>query len=430
MKILFFSHYFPPEVNAPANRTHEHCREWVKAGHEVHVITCVPSHPLGMPFKGYRMKWYQRETIDGIEIHRVRTYLAANCGVMNRTLNYLSFITPAVWRATRLGTFDIIIGTSPQFFCAVAAAVAAWAKRTPWVFEVRDLWPDSIRAVGAARRYMPLRLLERLELRLYRAARTVVCASQSFVENLESRGIDPQKLHFVPNGVDPTVWISGSRADGRAALGVAAEDILVSYIGTVGMAHDIGTTLDAAAVLQTTRPDIRFAIVGDGAELPALQRRAEALALTNVVFTGLVPRDRIPHYLAATDVSLITLRRSDTFKMVLPSKMFEAMAAAKPIVLAVEGEAKRTLERAGAGRAVAPGDSLALCAAILAFADDAELRRRMGAAGTGFVAREFSRAAWAHQYLDTLEHSRAETPVASSKPPQAAEPVAVSAGDA
>ena len=152
MRILFFSHYFPPEVNAPANRTFEHCRVWAAQGHDVHVVTCVPSHPEGKPFPGYRRGWYQRETMDGIQVHRVWTHLAPNRGVFRRTLNYLSFIPTAVFRAWRLGPVDALIATSPQFFCAVAGRLAAGLRKTPWVFEVRDLWPESIQAVGAVRR--------------------------------------------------------------------------------------------------------------------------------------------------------------------------------------------------------------------------------------------------------------------------------------
>jgi glycosyltransferase involved in cell wall biosynthesis len=406
MRILFLSHYFPPEVNAPANRTHEHGLEWARAGHEVHVITCVPSHPLGAPFAGYRAGWYTREEIDGITVHRVWTHLAANRGVFRRTLNFLSFVPSAVWRAVRLGHFDVIVGTSPQFFCAVATWIAATLKSTPWVFELRDLWPESIAAVGAARPYMPLRLLERIELRMYRSARAVVCVSEAFMRNLERRGIDPATLQFIPNGVNRDTWTTASRAAGRQRLGLGPRDLLVSYIGTVGMAHDIGTVLETAARLRCSRPDVRFAIVGDGAELPALRARADAAGLTNVTFSGLVPRELVAEYLAASDMSLVTLRRSDVFKTVLPSKMFEAMAAARPILLAVEGEAKLTLERAAAGIAVPPGDSEALAGAIVELASDPVRRAAMGAAGAQFVEREFSRSVWARRYLQVLDACR------------------------
>ena len=406
MRILFFSHYFPPEVNAPASRTYEHCREWVAAGHEVHVITCVPSHPVGVPFRGYRPGWYQQERHDGIVVHRVWTLLAPNKGVVKRTLNYLSFMPPAVWRSLRLGRFDVLVGTSPQFFCAVATWIAASLGRTPWVFELRDLWPESIHAVGAARAYMPLKMLERLELLMYAQARSVVCVSEAFVRNLVSRGVPTSKISFVPNGVDTAVWTAGVRAKGRAKLDAGESDIIVSYIGTVGMAHDIGTVLDAARLLGRERPRLRFVIIGDGAEREALAARARAEGLDNVTFTGLVPRAEIPDYLAASDVSLVTLKPSDLFKTVLPSKMFESMAAARAIVLAVDGEARQVLERAGAGLAVAPGNAAALADAVRRLAGDPELRQRLGAAGASFVERDFSRHTWAHRYLDVLDRTR------------------------
>jgi glycosyltransferase involved in cell wall biosynthesis len=410
MRILFLSHYFPPEVNAPATRTHEHCREWARAGHEVHVITCVPSHPAGVAFPGYRSGWYRRDEIDGIIVHRIWTCLAANAGIFRRTLNFLSFVPTAVWRALRLGSFDVIIGTSPQFFCAVAAWLSALATRTPWIFELRDLWPESIAAVGAARWYMPIALLARLELRMYRHARAVVCVSRSFISHLQDRGVDRSKLSFVPNGINPEFWRGGDRDAGRRELGVGAHDVLVTYVGTVGMAHDLGTVLAAAKRLKDSRRDIRLAIVGDGAELGRLRQHADDEGLTNVTFTGLVARERIPDYLAASEISLVTLKRSDVFKTVLPSKMFESMAASRPMLLAVDGEAKETLARAGGGISIAPGDADALVQGIVTLANDAERRRAMGVSGALFVEREFSRRTWAERYLVILDGVRAITP--------------------
>jgi glycosyltransferase involved in cell wall biosynthesis len=254
---------------------------------------------------------------------------------------------------------------------------------------------------------------------MYRHARRVVCVSRSFQENLERRGIDPDALAFIPNGVDVQFWATGSRADGRRALGVTEHAVLVTYIGTVGMAHDLGTMLTVAGRLLTERPDVLFAIVGDGAELPRLKARADRAGLTNVTFTGLVPRERVPDYLAATDISLVTLKRTDVFKTVLPSKMFEVMAAGRPMILAVDGEARQILERAGAGVAVAPEDGQAVLDTLLALAADPERRREMGSAGIRFVEREFSRRHWAAQYLDVLRDAQAHMP---SDHPAAREP--------
>ena len=403
MRILFLSHYFPPEVNAPANRTYEHCRAWAAAGHDVHVVTCVPSHPKGTPFDGYRKRWYQRERMDGVTVHRVWTYLAANQGVARRTLNYLSFVPTSMWRAARLSRFDIIVATSPQFFCAVAGYLTSRLTRTRWVFELRDLWPDSVVAVGALERGLALRRLERLELRMYRHAERVVCVTRSFMANLEARGIPASKLVFVPNGIEPDYWCAPGPQDVRAALGVGADDVLVSYVGTVGMAHGLGTVLEAAGRLRVENPRVRFLVVGAGAELDASRAYVAGQGLSNVTFTGLVPRERARDLLAASDVSLVTLRDSPLFRTVLPSKMFEAMAAGKPIVLGVAGEASEVLHRAGCGLSVAPGDADALRCAVERLAGDPETRRRMGEAGRRFVGEQFNRRTWAESYLQLLK---------------------------
>lgn len=402
MRIAFLSHYFPPEVNAPANRTFEHCREWVRLGHEVHVVTCIPSHPRGVPFPGYRRRWYQRELVDGIHVHRVWTFLAANRGVVRRTINYLSFVPTAVWRVLQLPRCDVLIATSPQFFCAVAGWSAAAMRKWPWVFELRDLWPESVVSVGAVRRTWILRLAERLELFLYRRASRVVCVSRAFMDNLARRGVSRERLVFVPNGVEPGDWSGGDGGAVRRKAGFSAGDVVVSYIGTVGMAHAIGTVLDAAEQLFRSAPRVRFMIVGDGAELDSIRRGRQGRGLDNVTITGLVEHRRIPDFLAASDIALVLLRDSPTFASVLPSKMFEAMAASRPIVLGVRGEAEKVLEDAGAGVAITPQSARDLVSAIVRLSEDAVLRREMGERGRDYVSREFNREAWARRYLEML----------------------------
>lgn len=414
MRILFFTHYFPPEVNAPANRTFEHCRAWVNAGHEVHVVTCVPSHPLGRSFAGFRRCWYSHDVADGIHVHRVWTCLAANRAVFWRIVNYLSFVPTAVWRGWRLGRFDVAIGTSPQFFCATAAWLYNRLRRTPWVFELRDLWPESIPAVGAMKRSLALRLIERLELRMYRDATAIVCLTEAFIRTLRARGIEAAKLHWIPNGIEPSLWQAADRGAARAELGLRDNVVLASYVGTIGMAHSLGTLVTAAGLLRFRAPHVRILIAGDGAELPVLRQLASRDGLKNIIFTGLMPHEKVPGILAASDIALVTLKPSDVFKTVLPSKMFEAMAAAKPIVLAVEGEAQTVLERAGAGIAVRPGDPAAMAAAIACLATDQHQRQWMGQAGASFVARDFNRSLWAARYLVLL--SQISTPEKARHP--------------
>lgn len=402
MRLLFFTHYFPPEVNAPANRTFEHAREWTAAGHEVHVVTCTPSHPTGRPFAGYATPWYRYEQIDGVHVHRVWTILAPNRGVVRRVLNYLSFVPTAVFRSLRLGRFDILVGTSPQFFCAVATWIAARLKGAPWVFELRDLWPESIPAVGAMKKTAALSAIERLELKMYRDATAIVCLTKSFIDNLVARGIDRDKMHFVPNGIIVDFWRAGNKQRGRALLNLHENDTVVAYVGTVGMAHGLRTTLQAAQLLQSRRSLVKIVIVGDGAELGSLRADVAALGLTNVQFTGLLPREDIASVLAATDIALVTLKTSEVFRTVLPSKMFEAMAAARPIILAVEGEALTVLERAKAGIGIPSGDAAALASAIEHLSLNPEECSRLGKSGKAFVESEFNRSTWASAYLDVL----------------------------
>jgi glycosyltransferase involved in cell wall biosynthesis len=423
VRILFLTHYYPPEVNAPATRTHEHCREWAAAGHDVHVVTCFPSHPTGRLFPGYGRQWHRHEFVDGVHVHRVWTYLAANRGTVRRTINYLSFAVSGAWRAWRLGSFDVAVGTSPQFFCAVGTWIVARLRGLPWVFELRDLWPASIAALDAIKHQStPMRWLERLESRLYREAAAVACLTTGFIAALEARGVDAAKLHYLPNGVIPEFWADGDRDGVRRELGLAPGEVLLSYVGTTGMAHGLVTVLDAAARLNVLAPEVRVLIAGDGAELEALREEAKARCLSNVRFTGLLPRAQIPSLLAASDIMLVTLRPSDVFKTVLPSKMFEAMAAGRPIVLGVEGEARDTLLRAGAGIAVRPGDAGALTAAVHALARDPARRAAMGESGAAYVQREFSRRTWGARYLTLLEAVSA-APAARRIAPDGRDPV-------
>ncbi|MBE7183302.1 MAG: glycosyltransferase family 4 protein [Methylobacterium mesophilicum] len=402
MHILFLSDNFPPETNAPAGRTFEHAREWVRAGHSVTVITGAPNFPKGELFPGYRNRLWQEEWMEGIRVVRLWTFIAPNQGRLRRTLDYLSFMTSAILAAPFIRNVDVVVGTSPQFFTACAAWVAASLKRAPFVFELRDLWPASIRAVGALPPGLALRWLEGLELFLYRRAAGIVAVTHAFRDNLARRGIDRTKISVVTNGADLSLFSPRAPDSGLLeSLGISGR-FVSGYIGTHGMAHGLDTVLEAARLLDERAPG-RHAVLmlGEGARKARLKARALREGIRNVVFVDAVPKGRVPDYWALLDISVIHLRRDPVFREVIPSKLFEATAMGVPVVLGLEGEAAEIVERHEIGVTVEPENAQAMAEAVVALANDAE-RRATVRANALRVAPGYERKQLAGQMLDVL----------------------------
>lgn len=404
MRILFLSDNFPPEVNAPASRTFEHCRRWAADGHAVTVITCAPNFPKGQVFAGYRNRLWQWETMDGVRVLRVWSYIAANEGFARRVLDYVSFMISATLASPLTGPADVVVGTSPQFFTACAAWLVSVFKGAPFVFELRDLWPESIRAVGAMKDGFVFRALERVEMFLYRRAAAVVTVTRSFKEILVRRGIDPGKITVVTNGIELDRFQPRPRDAALAsALGFEGK-IVAGYIGTHGLAHGLETILDAAALVRA-RPggeDFRFLLLGDGADKERLKRLAAERGLDAVRFIDTVKKEDVPRYWSLLDVSIIHLRREELFKTVIPSKLFESMGMGVPVLLGVEGESAEILADAAAGRAFPPEDAGALADALFRYRAEPETAaawRRNGPT----AARGYDRAALAASMEEVLE---------------------------
>jgi glycosyltransferase involved in cell wall biosynthesis len=411
MRILFFSHYFPPEGNAPAARTHENTTRWVRRGHQVTVVTCVPSHPAGVVYPGYRNRWRQREVIDGVEVVRVLTYVAPNQGTVRRTLNYLSYMASAAWCALFLPRPDVIVATSPQFFCGWAGVIASRLRGAPLVLEIRDLWPESIEAVEALRGRPLLRALGWLERRMYAAARRIVTVGDGYRERLLARGVPDGRISVVMNGIDLAMFRPRERdAELTRRLGLEGR-FVVGYTGTIGMASGLEVVLRAAELLRRRgRDDVRFLLVGDGAVRGELEAEARRRGLDNVVFTGRQDRALVPSFLSACDACLVHLRRADLFETVMPSKLFEAAGMARPLILGVGGEARALMERAGCGIAMEPEDETQLVEAILRLAGDPGLRESLGRAGRAYVEAHHDRDRLASDYLAVLEKVVGEAP--------------------
>jgi len=406
MRILFFSHYFPPEVNAPALRTYEHCARWVKAGHDVTVVTCVPNCPDGKAYAGYRSRLRRQvETVDGIRVVRVWTHLAANAGTVRRTINYLSFFVSSVLASLRLGRPDVVVATSPQFFCGWAGAWAARLNRVPFVLEIRDLWPESITAVEALRSRPLLRFLTFLEKRLYRTPAHLVTVGEGYQARILEKADVADRISVITNGVDLKRF--AARPPDAKFLGEfgLTGKLVCSYVGTIGMAHGLEVVAEAAKILKDQgRDDIRFCLVGDGAHRERLARRAAELGVESwVAFAGRQPAERVPLILASSDMCLIHLRDCELFESVIPSKMFEAMAMARPIILGVRGDARVLLQRAGGGLDMEPGCAESLVSCVTRLADDPSLRSALGASGRAFVEEHFNRDRLAREMLGLLE---------------------------
>jgi len=405
MHILFFSHYYPPEVNAPATRTYEHAVRWVRAGHEVTVVTCVPNCPSGVVFEGYRNRLRpQLEVLDGVRVVRVWTYVAPNAGTVRRILNYLSYMISAVLVAIRLPRPDVVIATSPQFFCGWAGVLLHWLRRVPLVLEIRDIWPDSIETVGAIRFRPVLRFLEWLERRMYLAADHVVTVGEGYRQNILKKVDLGERISVITNGVDLKRFVPQG-PDARFLHQWDLEGAFVcSYVGTIGMAHGLEVVIEAARLLRARgRRDIRFCLVGDGAERARLENLARQAGVSDlVVFTGRQPKEEIPPILASSDACLVHLRPCELFGTVLPSKLFEIMAMGRPIILGVNGQARDIVRQAEAGVEIEPGSAQGLAEAVERLADDRVLAARLGASARKYVAAHFNRDILAAEYLKLL----------------------------
>ncbi len=403
MHILFLTDNFPPEVNAPASRTFEHCREWVKAGHKVTVVTCAPNFPTGKVFDGYRNRLFSRETMDGIDVVRVWSYITANEGFLRRTLDYVSFMMMATPASLCVRGPDIIIATSPQFFTACAGYLVSRLRRVPYIFELRDLWPESIHAVGALNRSFVFNWLERLELFLYHKAEVVVAVTNAFKDNLQARGIDASKVAVVTNGADLARFQPLPKdASLVEELGLKGR-FVAGYIGTHGLAHKLETLVNTARLLRDGgHHDIHFLFLGDGAAKAALKTRAQQMELRNVTFIDSVPKAEVIRYWSLLDASIIHVRKTDLFASVIPSKLFECMAMGIPVLHGVRGESAGIVEAERAGFTFEPENSAELRDRILELVDNRELTAALGANGLA-ASRKFDRRHLAARMLHVIE---------------------------
>jgi glycosyltransferase involved in cell wall biosynthesis len=409
MHILFLTDNYPPEVNAPASRTFEHCAQWIKAGHQVTVVTCAPNFPMGSVFEGYRNKFWQEETVAGIRVVRVWTYISVNEGFTKRIFDYLSYMVGSFLASLFIRKVDIVVGTSPQFFTACSAYLVGLVKQVPWVFELRDIWPESIRVVGVMKKSKFYNLLERLELFLYRKASLIISVTYAFRSLLIKRGVDGNKIYVVTNGVDISRF-SPREKDMELIASYGLENkFVIGYIGTHGLAQALDVLLNAAKALKMAPDGDRFRIIllGDGANKARLRQRANVEKLDNIIFINSVSKDQVVRYWSLLDVSIIHLKKDELFTTVIPSKLFESMGMAVPVLHGVQGESASIVENEDVGIVFESECTESLVNGIRRLADNPELLTHFRAKGP-IAAQNYDRSTLALKMLQILKKKVAQ----------------------
>jgi glycosyltransferase involved in cell wall biosynthesis len=400
LHILFLSHYFFPEVNAPATRTYEHCKRWVSDGHQVTVVTGAPNCPDGVVYKGHRNRLYQKQIIDGIRVIRLWTFIAPNKGSSKRIANYLSYLfLPLIYSVFFIRKVDVMVATSPQFFCGWAGVICRLLRKWPFVLEVRDIWPDSIVTVGAMRKSLAISCLEQLERIMYKSANHIVTLGNGYAQNIVSKGISSDQISIIPNGADSSITVDYNEGEiWRRKLKLEGKKVC-AYIGTIGMAHGLNVALEAAQMAKDSfLHELFFLIVGDGAQRKYLEDQARERCLDNVCFLGRLSKKDLCGIYAVIDVVLIHLKKKELFTTVLPSKMFEAMALNIPIIMGVGGEALEIVRKANAGIMMDPEDPVSLLDALKTLLDENKHVYK----AREFVMEHFNRDVLARRMLDIL----------------------------
>ena len=395
-------------MGAPAARAAELSRHWARMGHDVTVLTGFPNHPTGVVPEDWRSRlhgMHYAETVNGVRVVRTWLWPLPNRKAHERVRNYASFCISAALSGLALPKPEVVIATSPQLLVALSGWWLAFWKRVSFIFEVRDLWPESLAAVGAGSEGTLLhRTLGAIAGFLYRRADHIVVVTPAFKDHLMRYwNVPAAKISVVENGVETDLFrLDPAAMEVRKQLKLE-DRFLICYIGTMGNAHGLETLIAAAEELQTALPRAMFLLIGEGAEKERIVELAAGRGLSNIWFLSQQPRERIPAYVSAGDLCLVMLKKTELFKTVIPTKLLEYMACERPVIVAVDGQARQIVEEAGAGVFVEPENSKALVKAIVNLAKDPEHRREMGANGRQYIVNKLSREKTAQDYITVLE---------------------------
>ena len=402
LKIMFLSQYFPPEIGAASARVSELANMLKKFGHEITVVTEFPNYPHGVISEAHRGKLFLKEKENGIDV--VRTFvLASERGTFfQRMLFYISFMISSIFGGLFTKKCDIIIASSPPLFVALSGYVLSKVKRSIFVFEVRDIWPESAKSLGQLRGRVFIWLSEKLETFLYRRARQIIVVTKGFIENLVGKKIEREKIALVSNGVDVDFFKPSPKDQNILKKYNLENKFIVSYIGNIGLAQGIHVIIECAEILKEYQ-DIVFILVGDGVVKKQSVVRVERLGLSNVLFIETQPKSKIASFLSLSDICLVPLMKTQLFKITVPSKLYESLACGKPVILTVDGEARHILEEAKSGVFVEPENPQELAKAVLKLYNNPDLLKGYGQNGRDYVERYYSRKKQAHTLESLLQ---------------------------
>jgi glycosyltransferase involved in cell wall biosynthesis len=404
LKLLILTQYFPPEVGAPQNRLFEIAVRLKKLGVDVTILTAMPNYPQMKIHEGYEGKKYVYEEIEGIPVHRASIYLPKNKSIIQRLLNYFSFVySSAKIGIHKIGEVDVIMCESPPLFLGYSALYLKRKKNAKLIFNVSDLWPESAEKLGVVTNKWMLKLAYRLEKKLYHKSILVTGQTQGICKNINER-FPSVKTFWLPNGVDVSYY-NPEKVNGnwRKENGFLDSDILFLYAGIIGLAQGLEIILNVAERVKMN-PSIKFIFVGSGPEKNKLQSMTNDMQLSQVYFFDAVSKLQMPQIVQALDVSIIPLRKLDLFLGAIPSKIFENLAMEKPVILAVDGEARELFVNQGQCALYSePENADELAKNVLLLANNIDLRHQLGSRGRKYVEEHFNRNTISKKFSQILE---------------------------
>jgi len=399
--ILFLTHYFPPEVNVPASRTIEHVKRWARKGIKISVLTNNPNHPYGILYPGYKNKMLSKEVLENIDVYRVKTFLTPNSGFVLRFINYLVFAIFAILASFKIKKVDVVLSTSPQFFCGLAGVVISKLKKKPFILEVRDLWPGQIEALGLIRNKLILSLLHKIELFMYFQAKKIITVTAYQNKYITNIGYPSTDITTVYNAADLELFNDSFYVNTKPSK--SNTTFVASYIGFFGMLYSLDTIVNVAIELKKI-PNIQFNLFGAGAQKDEIGIRVVKNNLTNLFLGSLQPKHKVSKIIHESDVGLIILTKALLFEQAVPMKMFEYWALKKPVILASpKGEGTEIMSKFNGGIVISPENDHELKDALLTLHNDRKLCKELGENGYRAVKEFFNRDITSEIMLNVIQ---------------------------